>query len=248
MQKKYFYPLLAAATIVVMMGCGKRNYEEYQIHTLNGKQGYVDKNGIVVIPPRYDNVELFDSKGLARVILNGERGQINSKGEWQNGLEPKVKTPEELEAIAFENMKKNAQNGDSNAQTQMGLYHSDGLKVVIDYVEAAKWYSMAAESGDMIAIYKLARIYLGGEVPGISRSETQGIGVDLLKRAAVQGYAPAQLLYASHLYGGTAYSGLRPNPREAFYWFQEAYKSEDPEIKEAARKNLDFMIRFKSTQ
>lgn len=45
----------------------------------NGKYGYFDKDGKVVIPNIYDSVEEF-SNGLAKVKLNGKWGFINKEG------------------------------------------------------------------------------------------------------------------------------------------------------------------------
>jgi len=46
---------------------------------LNGKYGFIDKKGNLVIQPVYDNAYLFP-EGLALVFLNGKRGYIDTKG------------------------------------------------------------------------------------------------------------------------------------------------------------------------
>ena len=47
---------------------------------LNGRCGYINSNGAVVISPKYDYAEDFH-EGLERVYLNGRYGYINNKGE-----------------------------------------------------------------------------------------------------------------------------------------------------------------------
>ena len=47
---------------------------------INGKFGYINKQGESVIPARYDYARSF-SEGLARVEINGKYGFINKKGE-----------------------------------------------------------------------------------------------------------------------------------------------------------------------
>ena len=44
--------------------------------TVDGKRGFIDKNGTVVIEPNYENVALF-TDGLAPVKINGKWGFIN---------------------------------------------------------------------------------------------------------------------------------------------------------------------------
>lgn len=47
---------------------------------LNGKYGFLDKTGKIVIPVQYKSVDDFE-KGLAEVRLNGKSGAINKKGQ-----------------------------------------------------------------------------------------------------------------------------------------------------------------------
>ena len=46
---------------------------------INGKHGYIDKSGLLVIPCKYELASLFEDS-LACVELNGKYGFINSKG------------------------------------------------------------------------------------------------------------------------------------------------------------------------
>lgn len=52
----------------------------------DGKWGYIDESYNVCIPPQFESAGDFDSKGIARVILNGENilidGSGNKVGEW----------------------------------------------------------------------------------------------------------------------------------------------------------------------
>lgn len=47
----------------------------------NGKYGYIDKTGKVVIQPQFDNTIGFN-EGLAATSVGGKYGFINKKGEW----------------------------------------------------------------------------------------------------------------------------------------------------------------------
>jgi hypothetical protein len=46
----------------------------------NGKKGFVDLNGKIIIPIIYDEINKF-SEGLAAVVLNNEFFFINKKNE-----------------------------------------------------------------------------------------------------------------------------------------------------------------------
>ena len=46
---------------------------------LNGKWGFIDKSGTLVIPCKYDDAWAF-SEGRAEVKLNGKRGYVNKSG------------------------------------------------------------------------------------------------------------------------------------------------------------------------
>ncbi|EAK1349894.1 WG repeat-containing protein, partial [Campylobacter coli] len=47
---------------------------------LNGKWGFIDKSGKIVIEPKFDGVGNF-SEGLAGVELNGKWGFIDKSGK-----------------------------------------------------------------------------------------------------------------------------------------------------------------------
>jgi len=47
----------------------------------NGKWGFFDTNGSVVIKPKYDSVKKFSQEGFSVVVIDGKRGVIDSKGD-----------------------------------------------------------------------------------------------------------------------------------------------------------------------
>jgi hypothetical protein len=47
----------------------------------NGKYGFIDEQGQMVIPARFDDAQNFAANGLALVQENGKYGYINPKGE-----------------------------------------------------------------------------------------------------------------------------------------------------------------------
>jgi len=59
-------------------------------------------------------------------------------------------------------MKPLAEQGDADAQNNLGYMYENGNGVPQDYAEAVKWYRLAAEQGDAASQYRLGQIYLQG--------------------------------------------------------------------------------------
>ena len=58
-----------------------RNAQELKVVSDNGKYGFSDKDGKIIIPVKYDFVLAFMEEGFAYVKINGKSGKINSKGK-----------------------------------------------------------------------------------------------------------------------------------------------------------------------
>lgn len=65
-------------------------------------------------------------------------------------------------ASGFDEVKKDARQGNADAQSRLGDMYSIGDGVPQDTVEAVRWYRMAAEQGDAMAQIKLGFMYDGG--------------------------------------------------------------------------------------
>jgi TPR repeat protein len=107
-----------------------------------------------------------------------------------------------------------AEQGNSEAQFNLGFMYATGQGVSQDKEIAVNWYRKAAELGHAKAQYNLGLALLKGE----------GVGVDLdgavkwLQKSVNQGYVPAQLALGS-LYGqgkGVA-AGLCPGRSAVSY-------------------------------
>lgn len=90
-------------------------------------------------------------------------------------------------AAAFKEWKPLAEQGNAEAQYNLGVLYQYGRGAPQDDAEAAKWFRQAAEQGDPDAQYSLGVLY----------SEGRGVDKDLdaaatwLRRAADQGHAGA---------------------------------------------------------
>ena len=115
-----------------------------------------------------------------------------------------------------------AENGDRDAQFNLGRIYLQGKGIRQDYQTARRWFMRAAEKEDAGAQYNLGNIYENGL--GIQPDCKQALY--WYKKAAAKSYAPAQ--YAL----GTLYSkgcGVAQNPYRATEWFLKAAENGIPE-------------------
>lgn len=63
----------------------------------------------------------------------------------------------------LESLLKRAEQGDAQAQTDLGFRYRTGQGVPQDYVEMVRWYRLAAEQGHADALYGLGRSYDNGD-------------------------------------------------------------------------------------
>ena len=81
-----------------------------------------------------------------------------------------------------------AEQGDVEAQTNLGWMYDNGQGVPQDYKEAVRWYTKAAEQGDAEAQTNLGWMYRNGD--GVPQDEKEA--ARWFRLAAEQGYAEAQ--------------------------------------------------------
>ena len=81
-----------------------------------------------------------------------------------------------------------AEQGDANAQYNLGVYYYNGEGVDQNYAEAVKWFRLAAEQGFATAQVILGSCYYNGE--GVAYDYTEA--VKWVRKAAEQGDAEAK--------------------------------------------------------
>ncbi|HEY4952517.1 MAG TPA: tetratricopeptide repeat protein [Verrucomicrobiae bacterium] len=115
-----------------------------------------------------------------------------------------------------------AQNGDAVAQRELGEKFDFGYETKQDYVEAAKWYQMAANQGDAAAQNNLGSFYQYGL--GVATNYSKA--VELYKQSASQGDTMAQnnlgYMYDFGL-------GVTADKVAANSWYQRAAEQGYPE-------------------
>ena len=108
-----------------------------------------------------------------------------------------------------------AEQGDANAQYNLGLLYALGQGVPQDFERAAEWYEKAAEQGVAAAQYNLGVIYANGQ--GVPQNVTEAR--QWFAQAAEQGVAQAEDSLG-YFYGSG--QGIPKNFAEAEKWYRRA--------------------------
>ena len=109
------------------------------------------------------------------------------------------------------NLIKMANEGDADAQDQLGLLYMIGEKANKDPVLAVKWFKKAASQNHLEAQYHLARAYIRGE--GVIKDLDEG--VFWAKKASYRGHAASQNILAARYALG---EGVGKDRVEAMAW------------------------------
>lgn len=112
-------------------------------------------------------------------------------------------------------IRKAAEQGDAEAQFNLGCMYDDGEDVPEDDTEAVKWYRKAAEQGHAGAQNNLGYMYEKGE--GVSQEYTEA--VKWYRKAAEQGDAEAQCNLGEMYKDG---KGVQQDYAEAVKWYRKA--------------------------
>jgi hypothetical protein len=118
--------------------------------------------------------------------------------------------------VELDIFKKQAENGEIQAQYFLGECYLYGYGTEVDVAQSVHWFEMAAEQDNVEAQWQLANIYENG---------CEAVPQDLQKafywydRSANNGYAVAQHFLGKLYYNGT---GCEKNLEKAIYWFKKA--------------------------
>ena len=123
--------------------------------------------------------------------------------------------------VFSDGLKGKAENGDGEAQFQLGNCYFFGLGVPKKQIDGVAWYRKAAEQG-----HPEAQFNLGGCLyQGYGVEPNQGEAVRWWRKSAGQNFPPALIsLGDCYLYG----RGLEKNEVEAVRWFQKAAEQDYP--------------------
>lgn len=97
-----------------------------------------------------------------------------------------------------EQLLKEAERGDANAQLNMGRSYFFGNGVQQDYTKSFYWMKKAAEQGHYVAQHNLSVMYHGGH----GTLKNLSLANEWVKKASDAGYAPSQYIYGMALANG----------------------------------------------
>tara|TARA_Y100001960_G_C14697571_1_gene839816 strand:+ start:766 stop:1431 length:666 start_codon:yes stop_codon:yes gene_type:complete len=138
----------------------------------------------------------------------------------------------------FLKLKKDAENGDAKAQTNLGVMYFTGQAISkdesgkilnTDAAKAAAWFHRAALQGNADAQYNLGLMYYFGQ-GGLTKDSTKA--VDFFRKAALQGNADAQNNLGAMYHFG---EGIEKDDVKARKWY----------TKSAAQGNVDAQANLK---
>ena len=114
-----------------------------------------------------------------------------------------------------------AEQGNSDAQSNLGLMYYKGIGVPQDYAEALKWYRLAAEEGVAVAQKNLGYLY----DRGIGVPHDYAEALKWYRLAAEQGNSDAQISLGVMYYNG---NGVLQSNVRAHMWYNIASANGDP--------------------
>jgi TPR repeat protein len=130
----------------------------------------------------------------------------------------------------IDELRRLAQQGDSNAQTMLGMRYQNGDGVQRDDAEAVRWYRKAAQMGNASGQFNLGKMYQNGR--GVAQDN--GEAVHWYRKSADQGYSMGQNNLAIMYQNGR---GVPQDYAAALRWFRKAADQGNP----IAQNNLGVM-------
>ncbi len=113
-----------------------------------------------------------------------------------------------------------AENGDAEAQNEVGAFFERGLGTEKDLVKAFDWYQKSAAQGFTRAFFNLAVLYANGEPAGQDLPKA----AELFRRSAERGHAPSQR-YLGQMYDEGL--GVPVDAAQAAQWYLKAASQGD---------------------
>ena len=164
-----------------------------------------------------ENFEWFGKIYMQKTLIQGKL-QRQSSTEIKRNLSGNRKNLDNEEQDKFLRIYREAEEESRDAQFAVGYMYEQGEGTEIDYNEAAKYYSMAAQKGHEGAQHNLAVLYYTGR--GVKQDMRQAY--EWFYRAARSGVNISMCMLGS-MYENGEY--VKKDLKSALYWYQMAYKS-----------------------
>jgi uncharacterized protein len=118
-----------------------------------------------------------------------------------------------------------AEHGNLAAMARLGYFYELGVSVKRDWLEAAKWYSKAADAGDESAVASLGSIGRNWRI--MTHTDMNPVVYELVQRAATKGNVAAQFSLGAMNYPffgieATGFDESKGNLLEALIWYRRS--------------------------
>lgn len=134
----------------------------------------------------------------------------------ENPIVPMSSTDDDNEEM-FKTAQKAAEDGDIEAQAELGYYYAKGIGTERDELQAFNWYFNAADQGDVNSQFNLGVMYAKGR--GVKQNYTESF--HWYKEAALSGDSRAQATVAMMCSKGI---GTDKDETKAFDWYLKSAK------------------------
>lgn len=142
----------------------------------------------------------------------------------------------------IQELKRQAETNDPAALWNVGCAYYNGTNgVSVNYTEALKWYTLAANSGYVDAMKLVSAMYYQGQ----GTEENHTYALEWAKKAAIAGDIDSQRNTALLYYKG---DGTEKNLEEAFYWQKKVAENKQARKEELFRLGMFFLNGIGCTQ
>ncbi len=125
--------------------------------------------------------------------------------------------------------RKAADEGDTRAYLNLGIFYEQGVGVAKSDTEAFYWTLKAAQAGDMNGQFNVANMYVRGY--GTAESDVEALS--WYRTAAYQGHLNAQFNMGIRYYEG---KGVPQSDKKAEFWFEKAAAQGDEQAADALKR------------
>lgn len=125
---------------------------------------------------------------------------------------------------------KAAERGDAKAQEELGYRYETGTGVKKNELEALRWYLKASKQNRGDATYRIGYFYEHG-MAGLQKDPKYAVA--FYKKAAEQGSAMGQGMYALYLYDGLV---VKQDRQAAVYWMKKSAANGSEHAKTVLKK------------
>ena len=135
-----------------------------------------------------------------------------------------------FDGIDIPELKKQAEQGNPDAQSKLGVMYATGVGMKMDKKEAVKWYKKSAGQSDPVGMWNLAFMYIKGE-GGLEKDYMKAR--NLFRYSAELGFANAQYDLGIVLLDGV---GGEPDKADAVKWFKKAAEQGNRDAKKILKE------------